>query len=502
MNNDNLTELTRQNIFFPALMKIISFSSSAVVMWLFGKKLAVDEYGIYNIFQAFSVYMSIFSSLGLPLMQYRFFPELQEKKAFDLMRKILVIVIFLRGIFAFALIQLVIGFYDKIAVLFHITGFKNLFALWGIGIILSIEMESYLLTFSSLFFHRYYTGIFALYSILRLIFVSYALLAGYHLKGVIIAEILALCLQFFFLSLTLLKKFPKETNPLAKEEFSKKRLIKYAIYSYFQDIADVFFYINTDFFVISYFLGNIKTGLYAMGANLAFMISRWYPVELFIDIIRPIFFKRYAREKTDQSLSEMFSFLFKVNLFFSLPIFVFLLVVGKEFLSIFFPKYKDSYYVLFTVGFFIVIRGPRTALEMCVYAKEKLKITLRSKIFSLYNLFADIVFVTSFGILGAAFASGSSELFRFIYIYRALSRETKIRLLPQKCERIILNSLFLGLFLIPLKYFLTSATSFFLVCIFSIFVYLFVSYRNNPFLYAEIEIIKKVFNLKSVDHKK
>ncbi|MGB9561603.1 MAG: oligosaccharide flippase family protein, partial [bacterium] len=396
MNSDNITDLARRNFLFPAILKTISFSSSALIVWLFGRKLAVEEYGIYNIFQAFLVYISIFSSLGFPLTLYRFFPEFHEKKAFKLMKNIFIKAIVLRGIYAFLIIQIIILFYDKISPLFHITGYRNIFIIWGIGMLLSIELEHYLLTYSSLFLHRTYTTIYGIYSLIRLILISYALFTNPSLKWVVNAEVFSLILQFFLLTSVLVKKFPQKSEEKETTEYTFKRLSRYAIYSYFQDIADVFFYINTDFFIISYFLGNIWTGIYAMGANLALMISRWYPVELFIDIIRPVFFKTYARYKSDDVLSEMFSFMVKCNLIVGLPVFLYLLILGEKFLLIFFPKYTGAYIVLFVAGFFVMIRGPRTSLEMCVYAQEKLSLTLQSKIFSLYNLFADVVFVTQF----------------------------------------------------------------------------------------------------------
>jgi len=489
---DSLKDLTKRNILFPAILKIVSFSASAIIVWLLGKKLKVEEYGVYNLFQGVLLYFTIFSSLGLPLLFYRFFPEFHEKGAFNLMRKTLISGMLLRGaviIILFAVLIIIFPFFGSI---FKISEYKNLFLAWGIGILLSLEIDLYILTFTSLFLHRTYTVVFALYSVIRGCSIAYFLKLGRGLNGVILSEIVALAIQFVMLTGFLAKKFPKGPAQKRAGEYSFKRLFKYAIYSYLQDIGDLFFYINTDFFVISYFLGNTSTGLYAMGANLALMISRWFPIELFHDLIRPLFFKRFAREPKNETLEEMFSALVKTSLFVAFPVFVSVLVLGKPFLQIFFPKYTSVYPVFATVCFFTLFRGPRTILEMVVYAKERLSITLFSKLFSLYNLFADIVFVCEFGIIGAAIASGTSEFLRFLYIFVNIRKDFPLSLPFRSLFRIFVNSALLAVFLMLLRPAAKNYLLFVGISFLSVPVYLLFSYLNRVFTSAESEFINSV----------
>ena len=254
----------------------------------------------------------------------------------------------------------------------------------------------------------------------------------------------------------------------------------------------MFFDTSTDIFIISSMGGNIVAGLYGMVVNIGMMLYRWSPLMVMIDIVRPIFFRRYARLNTDDSLKEMFNSIVKAQLAGVIPIFFGFIILGNKFIALFFPRYKVIYLFLIVFVIFTIIKGVKTALEMVIYAKQRVSIILESKIFSLYNLFADILFFSFWGIIGVVLATASAELFRCLYLSFRLRNTLKLNLPLASIFTVFINSGLMAIVIYLLRNFATGYLSFFGIVVLGILIYLVALYFNSPFSKKERNFFKSL----------
>ena len=172
------------------------------MVWLLGRYLSVEQFGVYNILKSLVVYLSILSSLGIPAVIYRFFPELHEKNELGYVRQLTIYFLGLRSIIIMAIYLVLILTYNSfIAKFFNLTGYKSLFLLWFIFVLSSVNNDTLRLAFTSLFLHRFYTAIFTVYLAARAGLIFIALRSGRGLKGVIIVEASLFAIQLIFLIL-------------------------------------------------------------------------------------------------------------------------------------------------------------------------------------------------------------------------------------------------------------------------------------------------------------
>ncbi len=493
-SKNSITELTKRNLAFPIIIKLISFTSSAVVVWLLGRHLAIEEFGIYNILKSLVIYLAIFSSLGIPALIYRFFPELHEKGELGYVRHLTFCFIVLRSLVILGIYLLLVVTYNSfIGRFFNLTGYESLFILWFLFVLSSINNDTLYLAFTSLFLHRYYTLVFTSYLALRAGLIFWVLRQGWGLKGVIMVEAFLFALQTLFLIVVYFLRVKRgEITERIRREYSLRRLAKYGAYCFFQDIGDIFFDTSTDIFVISSMGNNLSAGLYGMVVTIGMMLYRWSPLGLMMDIIRPVFFRRYAQLNSDESLKEMFSAIVKVQLAGVIPMFIGFVVLGRRFISLFFPQYTPIYPLLVLFLLFILIRGVRVALEMVIYALQRVPIILASKIFSLYNLLADILFFSIWGLTGVVLATGSASLFRYLYLWYRLRKELRLGLPVRAILILLLNSGIMAFFLYLLRNLATDYLSFFILVAGGVIIYLIALWFISPFSAKERAFLKSL----------
>jgi len=178
-----------------------------------------------------------------------------------------------------------------------------------------------------------------------------------------------------------------------------------------------------------------------------------------------------------ETLNYNFNFLMKIIAFIAFPTFVCLLMFSdKIILYLFDQKYLPALNVLNVFTTFMIINSFQFPLQLVVQAKEKVKITFISKIFSVYNLIGDILIINFMGIVGVGLVTCTARLFENIFIFIKIRKHVPLTIDFAPLLKIGINSLILTVCLILL----------------SIVIYLLISYINKSFLEEERNLINKM----------
>ncbi len=141
------------------------------------------------------------------------------------------------------------------------------------------------------------------------------------------------------------------------------------------------------------------------------------PTRVFENVIQPLFFAT-RKEDADQRIPQIFSLLINVDLVFQLPILAFSLAYHSEIVTAVFGGNFVSYsWLLPIVVAFGVINSFSKAVTLVVQYEEKSSVLLWSKMFAIYSVVAIVILLPSVGVVGAAVATGTAQLFKTAFIW-------------------------------------------------------------------------------------
>lgn len=491
---NNIHALVRKNSFYLLIERSVAPVVNLLVTIYIIRKLSVDDYGIYNILFALMGYVGLFSSFGMPHIFQRYIPEFYENKQIGELKKLVENGLFWRFIFGGGLILIIILFSNQLGSLFKFQGALQYITVFSIAIIFFLESRLLNITLTSVFRHKSYTIAQIVYVFFRAGVLYYLVKIGKGLTGILLAESLAF-LFLFVLQFIYFKRFLSNYQITKKSKLPIKRLLRFGGYSYFYEIGSEILAVSTDYFIISAFLGPTAVGIYAFAARVMHLISHVLPQQIFINIIRPVFFTKYTQNSDYEQLNRMSNFLMKIIAFFSLPIVIGVLILGdKLIVYVFDPKYLESLKVLWIVVIFMSLHFFMDPVGLVLQSIEKVQIIFYSKIFAIYNLIADILVVKTFGVIGVAVATGSAVLFKSLFCYYYARKYTGLKVDFKSLGVILLNSIVMGLAIYPLRGMITSLVSFIAAISIGALVYVIMAYFNKAFSPEERETVNKIFS--------
>ncbi len=125
-----------------------------------------------------------------------------------------------------------------------------------------------------------------------------------------------------------------------------------------------------------------------------------------------------APQDAQRRVPQYFTFLLNINLIIQWPLFAYCLVYHADLVQVVFGgKYVEESGLLPLVIGFASINILGTAATLTAQYREKAGVVLLSKIFAVYNIVAMIVLLPKFGLFGAAFARGSAQAMKNLFIW-------------------------------------------------------------------------------------
>jgi len=197
----------------------------------------------------------------------------------------------------------------------------------------------------------------------------------------------------------------------------ERRLLRYAFYNNFNDAGTLILSSQSDNFFIAAFLDPVAVGAYSFYVRLNDMASQLIPTRLFDNVVQPLFFA-IPQNKVATRMPRDFSALLNANLLVYWPIFSFAVAYHAQIVTVIFGgKFIEYSWLLALIAGFGMINVIANPVSLVAEYQERPGIILLSKVFAIYNVVALLALLPLAGLYGAAFASGSAQTLKNLFIW-------------------------------------------------------------------------------------
>ncbi len=436
-------------VFFSILQVIVTI--------LVIRKLDIDIYGTFNFLIASFFIFQIFAASQVASVFDRYIPELIKNKDYRRFKKLVTYGIFIAIFGLSVLIILLYVFQKPFADLFNFTDFEKYlpaFIAYVVGRFSRVITESLI---KAMLLHKQYAIINMLVAALRSILYLYFLpQITINLMLYIEASIGILYgVASFSVAVVKYKKVMKTHNTadVIESDISASRVMKFGLYSVFNELGANIVQENSDVFIIKAMGNSFMLGLYTFAFKIYHILFQILPLKDFFSVLRPLFFQKFTSEHTKEDFVHMFNFIIK----FMLPLLTFpalyFFIFGKEVIEfVFDPKYVAAYTVTCIIMSNYIFTALFFPVGMTIQLKERMDIALAGKAVVIFSLAAGFLGMKYFGIEGVAVATVLGLILKNLLMLFLMRDKAHMeyRLLEFK------NYLFISIALVVLFYFTES----------------------------------------------
>ena len=409
----------RRSLIDTVLFRCISQLATVAGFAVMVRGMSKEAFGVYNLFYSFIPVVSTVASLGLEQILRRYQPEYlrtgNKAAAAWLVRTIA------RARFGVnvAVLTILLLAWNHLAPIFQLTEYRNTFVVFAVLILMHFQAQIIQLALASHMLHRFSVGAIATLSVGKLI--AYSALVATHrltLESAILADIAAYGVALIFLRLAYRRHCtPADSQSYRPEPEQRKRMARYGLFNNFNDAGTLLMDARTDNFFIAAFIDPISVGIYAFYTRLNEMAGNLLPIRLFDNVIQPMLFS-VPRADASRRLPQYFTFLMNSNLLLQWPMLAFCVVYHADIVTVIFGgKFVEQSWLLPMVMGFSVLTTMGTAVTLVAQYNEKAGIILLSKVLLIYNIIAMLLLLPAFGLYGAAFARGSGQALKNVFIW-------------------------------------------------------------------------------------
>jgi O-antigen/teichoic acid export membrane protein len=443
--------------------------------------LPVSDYGLYSLLMSIATTALLLGSFGVGSIWERYIPEYLEKSNFYILKRLVKLGILVKLLAGAVITAVFLVFGNGISLFLNAPGLAPFLPLLGIIVVFFMQVDSFQYLLDSLLEQRY-KSLSNLLAFGTYFVLSYILLKmGFGLNGVLWAFLLNNVMIFLF---ALRKAY---SSVLSKEAAGERENISgkvknYGSNMYISSVGNIILSTSLDNFLISFFLGSVAVGLYSFGYMIIEGLFVFGPAVIAAPVILPIVIRKYTKTKDTGYLARSFCIYNKMVAFFSIPTAVgVLLLVDKAIIFIFQQEYLASIPVMFfyTIVFLIWTFG--WPINVLLKALEMSKVVRNSRVFIAYNFVAAILLIPVLGILGAALATGTTQLTMIFYQLWKLRGKTELQYPWKTFGKIGLNTAVMAIILLILRGFITDGTSLLVTVAAGIVVYFGMALANRTF---------------------
>ncbi|NJM15195.1 MAG: oligosaccharide flippase family protein [Bacteroidales bacterium] len=428
MENSSASKLVVVNTGWVYIGKVLSQLFSIIAVILVIRKIPVEIYGNFNFLLTGIVIFNIIAASPVVNVFNRFLPEIIENKEYSKLSKIIWVGFIVSSVAAALLFVPLYVFKDSFASFFNIPNFNESiyhFSVFVIARFMQLVMTSVL---TSLLLHKYSSLVTVVISLIRsVLYVVY--IDNITVNFLINVESITSFL-YFALALVFLVKYKNglkhpATAPV-KSPVTKKRVVKFGMYSSFNELGAGIVGQTSDFYIISAMSNLHSVGLYSFAYKLFDLIYKILPIKEFATVIRPIFFRKFSGQYHPGDLSDFYNFIVKTMLpVFGLP-FIYFASLGMPIIEfVFDPKYMAAYAITVIILFSNIVEAVFYPTGLVMHLKERMDIALYSKSVVVFSIFGGIWAMKNFGITGVALATVTGELIKNVFIFAMLKKPAK-----------------------------------------------------------------------------
>ncbi|MFY4858276.1 flippase [Aliarcobacter butzleri] len=389
------------------------------------KNLSVNDFGLFSLSLTLFSILSIFANFGMSGGLMRYIPYYEEKKKYNALKNVYYYSIFLPLAIGIVFYFFTILLKDIIEKHF-IDDFGSIVNILGLYIILnafissqmkiSITNGDFLYTkIHELIWHKIFPlgflFLLAFYKKITIVEVAYIYIIGYILFSIIFLKN-----NYNYFSKINLKKFKRIFD---------KNFFKYSFYSSLSGLVSML-YMWSDNIMIGYFLSNYEVGIYSAIFLVAVIVRNfWYMA--FVPILLPVLTRYIARgDRINTKIT--YDILQRTLFLLTIPLFLIFLYFGEKIISLIYTnEYLEGMPTLYALIFLYLLTIFFGYATYVINAYGDTKVTFKITIMSLIvNFILNIIFIPKFGIIGAAVATGISELLYAVICYYVVYKRYKL----------------------------------------------------------------------------
>lgn len=203
------------------------------------------------------------------------------------------------------------------------------------------------------------------------------------------------------------------------------RILRFALIGYLAMNVNVFRDVSIDSLIVAHFLGPNQVALYGLASTLYLFANAMNPAALLRGVLTPLLVSRHVEDGGMKGVVSSFHLMNKAVMLLHWPLVTALLMLGPEILNLVYSsEYGAAYEPLVALCVSAYFLGLTYPFVPVIAVLEKNFLVLLAGIVSIYNLVMVVVLVPRFGIVGAAYATGSAAIlqlglywaaFRFVF---------------------------------------------------------------------------------------
>jgi len=273
-------------------------------------------------------------------------------------------------------------------------------------------------------------------------------------------------------------------------------MVKYGAYNYFGMNAGVFKQLAMDNFFVAAFLGTIGVANYAYAAQLVSYPRMLNPLNILRGPYNALLLKGYLKKNDkERYLSEYYTSSNRVYLFALLPMFIGIGLLADPISKyIFNPIYLDSLNIFYVLLISYFMGDLVYSFGGITYVKKRADIDFYSNIFSIYNVVMNIYLLKYFGLIGVAYATGTTVIFIYIYYIYVVAEKVGITLRFPFISmfKVIINNIPMVIFLVLYGKHIEDVLGIIFAIIVSLLLYVGMSFTNKIFTKKERNWINSI----------
>ena len=453
----NLLRAAGQGSRYVLIGKVITASLTFGTLIFVVRNLPLHEYGVYSLLLTIELYIGLFTANAFKGIFRRYLPEFRETGLSAFARKVVLQGIGLCFISSLGVAGLLLAFFPLWAPLLHLEQYFYATALFLLACAVHFSAELLVQSLAALLLYKYVVAANVIHSLVRTAVAVLVLMQGGGLFGVIVAEICSYLSLFvaaaaFYYFGAVRWETDSEREHAPADVY--RRMRRYGIFHVINVSGVRIIGTETDILAVSLLFPGPLVGLYALAVRVVNSLENILPFRTLDDVIGPVFFRQYARNKNPETLQAMVRFLTKVSVLVLLPIVVTVLALGDILLgAVFGQQYRDVYGLVSILSVALLFNLMRIPVSLVLLALERNDIISLSRLAALYNLLGYVLFAPVFGIYGIAVATCSAAILQNVLLYYFAVKLAGVYM-EWKTQGVILARFGLvGLFLVLCRYF-------------------------------------------------
>jgi len=404
--------------------KSISAVANFAIMLLIVRMLNPNEYAAYVVFLGSIMFVQMFSSLGFNSAALRFIPELIVKNEWQIVKKFVYNMLFIRVIALATMLLCFIIWEEKALAYIGLPHNNDIIIPFILATFCIVLFRFSIILMESMQKQKATKWLSIGLSLLRFLFISTIWLDSKDLDIVRVIEIefISHLILLFFAIIFLVRIFHAHASDHDVHISSfYQRIFPFCSYNYLMTILTTTSSRAADKLIAVGVINTVAMATFGLCISLLEQVQRYLPSFLLRNLVQPVVIARYAESSDKAQLVRNANIMYKLNVFSTLPIFIFSILCGDEFISfISGNKYNEAGVTLSLLVVVSVLWSKLDMLELLVNAVERNKEIFIATIIDALFIIPAVYFLYNHGIYGLLISRIVGSIVKNIYLTHQL----------------------------------------------------------------------------------